>query len=312
LLLGCLITLQGKKEILHSLQILKSSWTQIFLLSRIPKFMDSKIAFCLNWVFSVNSLQLSISLFKPKICHVNWVFWTSLTIDQSYLSTPTQLWIWQLQLSRIKLSLVNFISPTHAASNWVSTILSKFKSWVECIYYMHAASNWVSTILSRIESSVVCVYDMHAASNWVSTILSKFKSWVECIYYMHAASNWVSTILSRIKSLVVCVYDMHAASNWVSTILWKFKSWVECIYYCIKLGVYNFIEFFQSPTYCSSYIRLKKLEPSSTQENSSMGKQLHQLTVNNNTHSTSNSLAQANSTPQVCLRSLIGLIGAQH
>jgi hypothetical protein len=81
---------------------------------------------------------------------------------------------------------------------------------------------------------------------------------------------------------------------------------------CIKLGVYNFIEFFQSPTYCSSYIRLKKLEPNSTQENSSMGKQLHQLTVNNNTHSTSNSLAQANSTPQVCLRSLIGLIGAQH
>jgi hypothetical protein len=108
-----------------------------------------------------------------------------------------QLWIWQLQLSRIKLSLVNSISPMHAASNWVATILSKFKSWVECIHYMHAASNWVSTILSRIESLVECVYDMHAASNWVSTILWKFKSWVECIYYMHAASNWVSTILSN-------------------------------------------------------------------------------------------------------------------
>jgi hypothetical protein len=57
----------------------------------------------------------------------------------------------------------------------------------------------------------------------------------------------------------------------------------------------------------TSYI----LEPS-TQESSSKGKQLHQLTVNNNTHSTSNSLAQANSTPQVCLRSLIGLIVAHY
>jgi hypothetical protein len=88
-------------------------------------------------------------------------------------------------------------------------------------------------------------------------------------------------------------------------------SWMYLLYACcIKLGVYNFIESFQSPTYCSSYIRLKKLEPS-TQENISMGKQLHQFTVNN-THSTSNSLAQANSTPQVCLRSFIGLIVAHY
>jgi hypothetical protein len=102
---------KGKKKFLHSFPILKSSWTQIFLLSKIPKFMDSKIAFCLNWVFSVNSLQLSIWLFKAKICHVNWVFWTSLTIDQSYLSTLNLA----VTIIKNQLSLVNFISPMHAA-----------------------------------------------------------------------------------------------------------------------------------------------------------------------------------------------------
>ncbi len=77
---------------------------------------------------------------------------------------------------------------------------------------------------------------------------------------------------------------------------------------CIKLGVYNFIEFFQSPTYCSSYVRLKKLEHN-TQESSSMGKQLHQLTVNNNTHSTSKQLWLKQTQ---LLRSLIGLIVAHY
>ncbi len=109
--------------------------------------------------------------------------------------------------------------------------------------------------------------------------------------YMHVASNWVSTIFSRIESQVVCMYYMHAASKWVSTILSKFKSPPSCMYLlyacCIKLGVYNFIKLFQSPTYCSSYIKLKTLKPS-TQKSSSMGKQLHQLIVNNNNHSTNN------------------------
>jgi hypothetical protein len=91
-------------------------------------------------------------------------------------------------------------------------------------------------------------------------------SWMYLLYACCIKLGVYNFIKNRVPS---CMYVLYAC--------------------CIKLGVYNFIEFFQSPTCCSSYIRLKTIEPS-TQESSSMGKQLHQLTVNNNTHSTSKQL----------------------
>jgi hypothetical protein len=163
-----------------------------------------------------------------------------------------------------ELSTVNNLTLQGQNLSCQLSVLDKSDNWSKLSFNSESGSYKLS------RSIVPCQFHFPYACSIKLGVDNSIKiqvlSWMYLLYACCIKLGVYNFIKNRVPS---CMYVLYAC--------------------CIKLGVYNFIEFFQSPTCCSSYIRLKKLE-SSTQESSSMGKQLHQLTVNNNTYSTSKQL----------------------
>jgi hypothetical protein len=276
---------KGKKKLLTVCRFWKALELKFFC---YPEFQNSwiqRLHFvsigCFQWtLYSYQSHSSS-----PKFVMSIWVFWTSLT-NWSKLSVNSESGSYNYQESIVpcKFHFPYACSIKLGVDNFIKI---QVLSWMYLLYACCIKLGVYNFIKNRVPS---CMYVLYACCIKVG-VYNFIKNRVpSCMYVLYACCIKVG-VYNFIKIQVLPrMYLLYAC--------------------CIKLGVYDFIKFFQSPTYCSSYIRLKKLEPS-TQENISMGKQVHQLTVNN-THSTSNSLAQANSTPQVCLRSFIGLIVAHY